>query len=105
MGLADAEGVLQARLPDGARATDRLGALLPLELLVLALEVGGRKENCCLRTPASSFDLPNLVGSLCAQTDPPFALRPYLWRNRCSRVNFWQHNDRDREHPSVAREA
>ena len=66
MVLTDLEGVLEARLLDGAGATDLLGPSLPGGLLVPPLEARGRVERGGVRAAAGSPELPVVVVSLCA---------------------------------------
>ena len=83
--LSDADGVGEARLPDGARPTDALGPVLPLELLFLPLEVRGREEHLGLRPTAGSLELPDLLDTLCTHVASPSrtgTLRSGFHRNK-----------------------
>src|SRR5207248_11001866 len=70
VGLANLDGVVEAGLADRARGADRLGPLLALFLLVLALHVGGREEHGRLGPAAGSLHLPRISGALTTHVTP-----------------------------------
>ena len=71
VGLADAEGVLEAGLADRARGADRLGPGLACLLLLLALELRRREEDGGVRPATGRFQLPELLGTLRHWRHPP----------------------------------
>src|SRR5688500_7929815 len=95
MGFADADGVLEAGLADGAGGADGLGPRLSLFLLVLALHGGGREEDGSLRAATRGLHLPELFRRLRTQrvVDPlsvcgRYRPRPGATRGELSRARL-----------------
>src|SRR5256885_3468977 len=76
VGLTDAEGVVQALLPDGAGRADGLGSSLSDVALVLALEVRRWEEDRGLGSPTGGPHLPRLLDSLNAHSSPSLRFDP-----------------------------
>ena len=83
--LANAERVAEAILTNRTALTDRLGPALTIELFFFAFEAWWRKENRCLRPPASSFQLPRFLPTLQPTPSPLFTLDPSPASRRATR--------------------
>ena len=61
VGFPYPDGVIETRSANGARGADALGSAFPCLLLILALEVRGREEDCGLWAAACGLVLPEIL--------------------------------------------